>query len=256
MLGLQIWISTVFRIARQFLTSLCDALRIVTFPHDKGRSNYFYPRKHKHVVNRILFDLKFWRRFVQDTPRTSFDYLLDRLPRNDSRMYSDASSLYGMGGVIIFGEPDKRMHGVEGVFWQLTWREWYAVTAMASFQPGNVKITLAEFLAALITCETCAEYCSGKLTTLALDNTGARAWFESARCPIYPLDRAAQGVGLLMLHREMKVTATLIASEENSIADICSRKTFFMKSKARTCMIAGARLKKVPPKWLNVTRFL
>ena len=28
MLGLQIWISTVFRIARQFLTSACELLRI------------------------------------------------------------------------------------------------------------------------------------------------------------------------------------------------------------------------------------
>lgn len=127
---------------------------------------------------------------------------------------------------------------------------------MNNFLPGNVKITQAEFLSALITCETFANYCEGKLTTLALDNTGARGWFESARCSIYPLDRAVQGVGLFMLRRDMKVTATWIPSEENTIADICSRKSFFMRGKARSCMITGARLKKVPPKWLNVLKFL
>ena len=39
MLGLQIWISTVFRVARQFLTSICDILR------NTGQKDYFYPRK-------------------------------------------------------------------------------------------------------------------------------------------------------------------------------------------------------------------
>ena len=127
---------------------------------------------------------------------------------------------------------------------------------MNNFRPGSVKITQAEFLSALITCETFADYCEGKLTTLALDNTGARGWFESARCTIYPLDRAAQGVSLFMLHRNMKVKTTWIASERNTIADICSRKTLMMRGKARTCIIAGVRLRKVPPKWLNVIKFL
>ena len=39
-LGLQIWISTVFRVMRQFLTSTCDILRISRL------NTYFYPRKH------------------------------------------------------------------------------------------------------------------------------------------------------------------------------------------------------------------
>ena len=116
MLGLQIWISTVFRITRQFLTSLCDVLRIAYRPDGGGQGSYFFPRKHRSRVGRVLFDLKFWRRFVKRTPKTSFDYLLDRLPRNDSRMYSDASSRYGMGGVIIFGDPGIEEHGVGGVF--------------------------------------------------------------------------------------------------------------------------------------------
>ena len=52
-LGLQIWISTVFRVARQFLTSICDILR------NTGRRDYFYPRKYPHLVKRLVFDLKF-----------------------------------------------------------------------------------------------------------------------------------------------------------------------------------------------------
>ena len=39
MLGLQIWISTIFRVARQFLTSICDILRTA------GQRYFFYPRK-------------------------------------------------------------------------------------------------------------------------------------------------------------------------------------------------------------------
>ena len=53
MLGLQIWISTVFRVVRQFLTSTCDLLRLV------GAQTYFYPRKHTGLTSRIVFDLKF-----------------------------------------------------------------------------------------------------------------------------------------------------------------------------------------------------
>ena len=53
MLGLQIWISTVFTVARQFLTSICDLLRITI------DSRFFYPRKHKSLVARIISDLKF-----------------------------------------------------------------------------------------------------------------------------------------------------------------------------------------------------
>ena len=53
MLGLQIWISTVFRVARQFLTSICDILR------EAGQKRFFHPRKQPQLVNRLIFDLKF-----------------------------------------------------------------------------------------------------------------------------------------------------------------------------------------------------
>ena len=53
LLGLQIWISTVFRVARQFLTSTCDIIRVAK------RSSRFYPRKHKRLAKRAIFDISF-----------------------------------------------------------------------------------------------------------------------------------------------------------------------------------------------------
>ena len=53
LLGLQIWISTVFRVARQFLTSTCDIIRIA------GNSSYFHPRRHKKLTKRVIFDISF-----------------------------------------------------------------------------------------------------------------------------------------------------------------------------------------------------
>ena len=44
MLGLQIWISTVFRVARQFLTSICEILKITV------SNQYFYTLKHPQLV--------------------------------------------------------------------------------------------------------------------------------------------------------------------------------------------------------------
>ena len=53
MIGLQIWISTVFRVALQFLTSTCDLLRVA------GSKPFVYPRKHRTLCARVVFDLKF-----------------------------------------------------------------------------------------------------------------------------------------------------------------------------------------------------
>ena len=53
MLGLQIWISTIFRVARQFLTSICDILRVA------GGQQFFYPRKHQQLLARAVRDLAF-----------------------------------------------------------------------------------------------------------------------------------------------------------------------------------------------------
>ena len=51
MLGLQIYISTAFRVARQFLTAVCDIFRIT------GNRQFFYPRRHRQLVISVVFDL-------------------------------------------------------------------------------------------------------------------------------------------------------------------------------------------------------
>ena len=81
--------------------------------------------------------------------------------------------------------------------------------------PGQVKICVAEFVAALITIETFADECAGKLTYLELDNTIAHAWFEAARCPEFPFDHCAQGTHLYMLGRNMKVKTRWISTRRH-----------------------------------------
>ena len=46
---------------------------------------------------------------------------------------------------------------------------------LRDLHPGSVKITVAEFLAILITCETFAGFCRNMITTLETDNTSAKA---------------------------------------------------------------------------------
>ena len=55
MLGLMIWISTVFRVARQFFTSTCDVIRSSNI----AGSEFLFPRKERALVMRFVFDLKF-----------------------------------------------------------------------------------------------------------------------------------------------------------------------------------------------------
>ena len=97
----------MFRIARQFLTSICDLLRVV------GSGRYFYPKRHKKLVSRVVFDLKFWRRFVTCKPGAAFDTVLGLLPVNKDTLSSDASTRWGMAGAIVFGDgnPDHRTCG-------------------------------------------------------------------------------------------------------------------------------------------------
>ena len=189
------------------------------------------------------------------TPKSSFDFLLGRLQQNECRLFSDASSLFGMGGVLIFGKSEDRLPNLDGLFWQLAWQEWHKVVAIPCLKPGNVKINKAEFIAALITCETFAAYSSGKFTTLALDNHTAKAWFDSTRCPIFPFDRCAQGVHLFMLEQSMKIKTTWIPSAVNLLADTFSRSNFSMYHPS-IHNIAGTHLRKVRPRWLNVTKFV
>ena len=247
MLGLQIWISTVFRVARQFLTSICDVIRV------SGSNLFFYPRRHKALVSRMIFDLKFWRRFISSKPKTTFNALLGRLPRNIDTLACDACTSWGMAGVIKFAGGNPRYPHCEGLFWQMTWTEWSTVHPTAALMPGNILINEAEFLAALITCETFSEFCAHKLTVLEIDSTVAKAWLDSSRCPIHPFDRYAQATHLNMLKREMKIRTSWVTSNDNSLADICSREFFSAGSSGH--LIKGVRLRKISPKWLNVIRF-
>ena len=114
LLGLQIWIGTVFPFARQYLTSICDLLRIAD-----GRK-FFHPRRHKLLTPRIIYDLKFWRRFVSTSPSAKFDYLLGQMRVNDITLGSDASTSFGMAGVLIFGKVNPKYKEFDGLFWQLS----------------------------------------------------------------------------------------------------------------------------------------
>ena len=114
MLGLQIWISTVVRVARQFLTSICDILRI------SGNKKFFYPRKQERLARRLVFDLKFWRRFVKAAPKMAFKYILGQLPNNSCMLASDASTSWGMAGVLTFCQKDRNKRDVDGLFWQFS----------------------------------------------------------------------------------------------------------------------------------------
>ena len=114
MLGLQIWIGTVFRITRQFITSTCDILRV------NSGGSFFYPRKQHILTARALCDLKFWRRFITSSPTAGFDYLLNRMPENTISLASDAALSHGMGGVLMFKEECSSQKGFDGLFWQMT----------------------------------------------------------------------------------------------------------------------------------------
>ena len=93
---------------------------------------------------------------------------------NKSRLFSDACTSEGMGGVLLFHEGPRREKGVDGIFWQVSWIEWQRITGMTELHPGSVRINIAEFLAALITCETFADHCAGLYSTLVVDTTAAR----------------------------------------------------------------------------------
>ena len=128
-----------------------------------------------------------------------------------------------------------------------------AVT-VKGLSPDWMQINVAEYIALLITCETFAEFCRGKVTDCELDNTFAQSWFLAARCPKSPFDRCGQGLHLYMLERGMKVRTRWVPSASNTIADVCSRIKF--SSTTAGNRIGGILMRKVKPRWLNVIKFL
>ena len=116
MLGLMIWVSTVFRVTRQFITSTCDIIRVA----NSSGMKFFFPRNEQALVARFLFDLKFLKRFVSNSPQSSFDFLLGLLPANRNQLFSDACTSYGMAEVLMVKGDVERELGVDGLFWQLS----------------------------------------------------------------------------------------------------------------------------------------
>ena len=249
LLGLQIWVSTVFRVARQFLTSICDLLKAT-----RHRHTYFYPRRYPALIKRMVRDLQFWRRLVACSASMSFDYVLNRLPSNDCVLSSDASTSFGMAGVLQFHNPRVNWGNIGGIFWQISWEEWGEYASLPKIWSDDIKINVAEFLALLITCETFAEHCSNKITGFQIDNTAAKAWFDAARCPTFPFDRCTQGTHLYMMECGMKISTNWIPSGVNEMADILSRKKYSGRKSGH--LIANTFLRKVKPRWRHLIKYL
>ena len=165
------------------MTSTCDIIRVT------GEAKQVYRKRHRALTKRAVFDISFWRRFVMGNPESSFSFFLDQLPVNSVTLSCDASGAWGMAGVMRFAEPHTRGGGI----------------GFGDLRHGQVKICVAEFLAVLITLETFADQCSGRFTTIEIDNTVAKQWWDSSRCPISPFDRCAQGLHLYLLQRSIKI---------------------------------------------------
>ena len=191
---------------------------------------------------------------MSGTAAADFDYFLNRLPFNHFRMASDASTSFGMAGVIRFDRRKDSPPLIDGLFWQIAWNRWDRIFSTRAISSPRENINTAEYLALLITCETFANQAAGRITFMDVDNRPALAWFEAARCPIFPFDRCGQGTHLHLLERNMKVRAKWIRSASNALADRCSRKTFSMMRAGHD--FDGIRLLKVKPRWQNVMRFI
>ena len=187
-------------------------------------------------------------------PGASFSYVLGQLPWNRHCLSSDAAATYGIAGVLHFSPETSRDKNCAGLFWQLSWDEWNLISPLMSLSKKRSLISAAEYLAALITIETFAEYCKEKITILGIDNTSAKFWLDSARCPKAPYDRCAQSTHMFMIKQRMKIRTQWVSSVDNILADHCSRK-YLSKSRKGHHIISGVHLLKVSPKWQNVLRF-
>ena len=99
-----------------------------------------------------------------------------------------------MAGVLHFGRQLTSNKRFSGLFWQILWEAWQKIAPKSILRMGKVHINVAEFLAALITCETFSDFVKERMTTLALDNVTAKAWIDSARCTRHPYDRLPKEV--------------------------------------------------------------
>ena len=159
-----------------------------------------------------------------------------------------------MSGVVRFARDRPDYEECSGLFWQISYNEFGKIKLYGNFAVGGVKICVAEFLAALTTLETFTDICVSRFTTVKIDNTVAKLWWDSSRCSVSPFDRCAQGVHLHLLKMVIKIRTEWVPSEINRWADRCSR-THFSRRK-RGHVISGIRLRKTAPKFRNVMRFL
>ena len=133
--------------------------------------------------------------------------------------------------------------------------EWAKFVAMPKLHPGNAKINVLEFIAALITCEKYAHHCKGRITTLEIDNITEKAWLDSARCTRTPYDRCAQGSHMHRLEMNIKIKTSWITSAQNMVADACSRHPFTFQEQGQHHLVAGSRLRRISPQFYNVLRY-
>ena len=161
-----------------------------------------------------------------------------------------------MAGVLTFQGRHKDHPGLAGLFWQNSWDEWSNMATVPELKTGKVHIIIAEFIAALVTCETFANFCASRVTTLELDNFTVKAWLDTALCTRAPYDRCAQGIHLYILKRNKKVKTARIPSAENLLTDTCSRKTFPWHSTGHMHVIAGERWRRISPKLSNLLKLV
>ena len=79
-----------------------------------------------------------------------------------------------MAGVMLFEQENKYYEGADSLFWQISWVVRTRIMFTAELAAGDVRINSAKYIAALIPCETSADFCAGKITLIQLDNIKAK----------------------------------------------------------------------------------
>ena len=114
---------------------------------------------------------------------------------------------------------------------------------MLNLDEVNIHINVAEFVEALITCETFAQFFKSKMRTLEINNVSVKAWLDRARSPRHLFYRCAQSTHLHMLSKKKKIQKEWVPSNANVQADQCSRRHYPRRRTGH--VISGSRFKKI-----------
>ena len=133
----------------------------------------------------------------------SLDYILDRLPRSEYDIFSDASTTWGIGGCC-------------GRFYFAT--PW---CHLKQFDTGL--IAQKELFAAVVALFCFRHTIRGRLTILHTDNTNAHDWLMSGRSPHYLGNNYLMAFELIKYVAECKISVCWIPSAANRTADALSR---------------------------------